>query len=281
MITVVWRMAARSGCLQAAMVFGAVIAAVIALVAPAQALDVDKVQLALRDSGGASCPRNASATVWVHTDGPGTVKVRIHNGSGGKTGIATAQAVKGSGGGYLAKVKNLFTISTDVHIRYRAEVVGLNKFSNWVPFKATCGPQVRTKTKTIGSSGSKPKKASELGKKKPGVRTKSGTTSSSSGSSAKKASSSKPTTKPAGKQATKTAKKSNAKAVCGAPISATRVAALTQATGKGSARAGWEREARKRHPNSWAKWENARNRKQSCTFVGTWNCTVTAQPCAQ
>jgi hypothetical protein len=30
-----------------------------------------------------------------------------------------------------------------------------------------------------------------------------------------------------------------------------------------------------------AKWENVRNRKQSCTFVGTWNCTVTAQPCAQ
>ena len=166
-------------------------------VTPAHALEVDKVQLALKDSGDAACPRNATATVWAHTDGPGPVKVLIRNRSGGAIGIKTAQAVKGSGGNYLATVKNQFTITTGVKIHYRAYIVWQFISSYWVSFYATFFPQVRSTTSTKFSS-SGPMFTKVADNEKPSVRKKiSGTTKSGSGPRMKKAKDVPPATKPA------------------------------------------------------------------------------------
>lgn len=250
-----------------------ILGAAIGYVTPAQALGIDRVQLALADSGGAACPRNATATVWVHTDGPGTVKVLIRNRSGGATGTATAQAVKGSGGRYLATVKNLFTITTGVDIQYRAEVVGSGKASNWVPFAATCGPQVRTTTTTT-KSPSGPKVTKVAGNDKPGVRTTTtGTTESASGPRTKKAKDVPPATKPA-------------------PYKGKDVCHITQIPGhyasgarKSKARERairkWAGEVARVKGKGWNNWTLAKNRYIDCGtgFSTIKKCIAYAVPC--
>jgi hypothetical protein len=66
---------------------------------------------------------------------------------------------------------------------------------------------------------------------------------------------------------------------CGDPVSVTRLAAVTRVGGKATAEAGWALEVRKRYPDGWGNWNNARDRKTSCQFAGTWNCTARARPC--
>lgn len=66
---------------------------------------------------------------------------------------------------------------------------------------------------------------------------------------------------------------------CGDTISATRLAAISRVGGKATAEARWALEVKKRYPNNWGNWKNAKDRKSSCQFAGTWNCTATARPC--
>jgi hypothetical protein len=67
---------------------------------------------------------------------------------------------------------------------------------------------------------------------------------------------------------------------CGDTISVTRLAAVTRVGGKATAEARWAIEVKKRYPSNWGNWRNATDRKTSCQFAGTWNCTATARPCA-
>jgi hypothetical protein len=66
---------------------------------------------------------------------------------------------------------------------------------------------------------------------------------------------------------------------CGDTVSVTRLAALTRVGGKATAEAGWAIEVRKRYADGWGNWNNARDRKTTCQFAGTWNCTARARPC--
>lgn len=68
-------------------------------------------------------------------------------------------------------------------------------------------------------------------------------------------------------------------AQCGDAISSTRLAAVTRKGGSLTAQAGWALAVRKRYPAGWGNWNNAKDRKTSCQFAGTWNCTATARPC--
>ena len=151
------------------LIVGATISFAAASLTSVHALDVSRVQLGVADLGGVACPRDAKVTAWAHTDGPGTVKFIIRNDGGGKTGELSANAVKGPTGNWLATYSQTFKVTTDVSIRYKAEAVGHGKSSNWVNFKATCGPQVRTSKGTATKSGAKPpaKKASDANRPQP------------------------------------------------------------------------------------------------------------------
>jgi hypothetical protein len=243
--------------------------------ASVRALDVSRVELAVVDNGGASCPRDATVTAWAHVDGPGTVEFVIRNDSGGKTGEVAATAVKGPAGNYLATYTRTFKITADVDIKYMAEAVGQGKVSNWVPFKATCGPQVRSGKSTadpLAKKGPAAKPTSEVDKDEP-IRT--GEPSGKDASTGQPAGSGKPAG--GGKP---TAGPGKPVAQCGDKISVTRFAALTQVGGKATAEAGWALEVKKHYPDGWGNWNNANDRNTSCKFAGTWYCTASARPCA-
>lgn len=265
--------------LHAGLIAGAMLS-VAALSAPAHALDVSQVQLAIADSGGASCPRDATVTAYAHTDGPGTVKFVIRNDSGGKTGELSATAVKGPAGNFLATYKQTFKITTDVDIKYMAEAIGHGKISNWVAFKATCGPQVRTKTSTKASDAKPPvKKSSDDG---PQPRTKTSTKKSDAAPPAKKADKDdgKPATKPAsgGKPIPNAGKPV---ADCKPRLSVTRTLAVTRTGGIATAQATWQSTALAAYGAAYSRWSNAKNQSTSCDRKGlTFDCTVAADPCS-
>ncbi|WP_119303981.1 hypothetical protein [Dongia deserti] len=242
-----------------------------------RALDVSKVELAVIDNGGVSCPRDATVTAWAHTNEPGTVKFVIRNDSGGKTGELSAAAVKGPAGNYLATYTQTFKITADVDINYMAEAVGQGKLSDWVSFKATCGPQVRTKKSSAEPPAKKTpaKKTSDVNKDEPTTKGPDAEPPAQQTSTGKPASSGKPTG--AGKP---TAGPGKPVEQCGDAISVTRLAAVTRIGGKATAEAGWAQEVKKHYPDNWGNWNNAKDRNTSCKFAGTWNCTASARPCA-
>jgi len=245
---------------------------------------VDRVQLAVADSGGAACPRDAVLTAWAHTDGPGVVRFVIRNAGGGKTGELKADAVAGAAGTYLATYRHTFKVTTDVDTKYLAEVVGAGQTSNWVPFTATCGPQARSETSATGASSQPPARTAtesraraSLGEPtdgggappartdappaQPAPETKPNSPEDSGGTS-------KPNTSPDGK-------------TCGATISVTRHLAVTRDGGKATALVTWMAAVASKHPDSWKDWDNAKNQSLSCERSGaTWTCTASARPCA-
>lgn len=245
---------------------------------PAQALDVERVQLGVADSGGSSCPRNAKVTAWAHTDGPGTVKFVIRNDSGGKTGALSATAVKGPAGNYIATYSRTFKITTNVDIKYMAEVVGHGKISNWVPFKAKCGPQPR-KNVTTKKSGAKPPARTSADEDRPQPRRTKTTKSSNSKPKARHTSDTKKG-KPASGGSKPNSSGGKPVAACKPMISATRTLAVTRAGGLATARAAWQSTALAAHGAAFARWSNAKNQSSSCSRKGlTFNCTVKARPC--
>jgi hypothetical protein len=250
----------------------------------AGAPEVDRVQLAVADSGGAACPRDAVLTAWAHTNGPGVVRFVIRNEGGGKTGELKADAVAGAAGTYLATYRHTFKVTTDVETKYVAEVVGSGQTSNWVPFTAACGPQARAEASAAGASSQPPARTatesrarSSVGEAtdgggappartgappaQPAPETKPNPSSESGGSS-------KPNTSPDGK-------------TCGATISVTRHLAVTQDGGKATALVTWMAAVASKHPDSWKDWDNAKNQSLGCKRSGaTWTCTASARPCA-
>ena len=243
------------------------------------AFEVSKVELGVADSGGSSCPRDAKITAWAHTDGPGTVKFVIRNDSGGKTGVLSANAVKGPTGNYLATYSHTFKITTDVDIKYMAEVVGHPKISKWVPLKAKCGPQPR-KNVTTSKSGAKPPTRSASDDDGPKPRKTSSTKSSSGGPKAKHISESKNKGKPASGDSKPNSSGGKPVATCKPMISATRTLAATRAGGLASARAAWQSTALAAYGTAYARWSNAKDQSSSCSRKGlTFNCTVKARPC--
>ncbi|HEX7073464.1 MAG TPA: hypothetical protein VF226_05430 [Hyphomicrobiaceae bacterium] len=251
------------------------------------AFEVSKVELGVADSGGSSCPRDAKITAWAHTDGPGTVKFVIRNDSGGKTGVLSANAVKGPTGNYLATYSHTFKITTDVDIKYMAEVVGHPKISKWVPLKAKCGPQPR-KNVTTSKSGAKPPARAVSDDDGPKPRKTTSTKSSGGGPKAKHTSESEDKGKPTsggGKPIPSGGGKpipSGGKpiATCKPMISVTRTLAVTRAGGLATARAAWQSTALAAHGAAYARWSNAKDQSSSCSRKGlTFNCTVKARPC--
>ena len=250
----------------------------LALAQRAGAPDVDRVQLAVTDSGGASCPRDVVLTAWAHTNGPGPVRFVIHNSGGGKTGELKADAVAGAAGTYLATHKHTFKITTDVDIQYRAEAAGTGQSSNWVPFKATCGPRARATTSATGSSGQPPARTPEsrargsLGKPTAGGGAPPATSGKppaepASGSKPNSSGSSKPNTGADGRQ-------------CGKTITVTRYAAVNREAGKASAQVTWMAAVVQDYPDSWKDWNKASNRQLGCERAGAlWTCKASARPC--
>lgn len=244
----------------------------------ARASNVDRVQLAVVDSGGAACPRDATLTAWAHTSGPGTVRFMIHNSGGGKTGELQAQAVPGAAGTYLATYQHTFRVTTDVDTQYMAEAAGSGETSNWVPFVATCGPQARTTTSARGAEAQPPARtASES-------RARASTGAPVAGGGAPPARTTPPATPSAPAASGGTSKPNSSGGddarQCGGTISSTRVGALTRVGGMETAHMGWRVAVASEHPNSWANWDNAREPSLDCRRAGLlWNCTAAARPC--
>lgn len=245
----------------------------------ARASTVDRVQLGVADSGGASCPRDATLTAWAHTSGPGVVRFVIHNRGGGKTGELQAEAVAGAAGTYLATYTHTFRVTTDVDTEYMAEVSGSGQSSNWVPFKATCGPQARSETSARGASAQPPARTA------PSRARESMGEAAAAGGGAPPARTSAPEARPNTPQAPGGTSKPNPSTAdqgkqCGRTISSTRVGAVTRLGGLETALVGWRAAVASEYPNSWGSWDNARDRSQDCERSGLlWNCTLSARPC--
>jgi hypothetical protein len=234
------------------------------LAASASAANVSSVQLGFTDSGSNLCPRIVTMKAWAHTDGPGVVNFVIRNSSGNKTGLMPATAVKGPTGNWLATLTHKIKITTDVDTKYMAEVKGSPKISNWVPLKEAC---LGKAPKTVKGKGPTAKHISETSKGKPsnpGKPIPQGKPIPHS----KPANAGKPI--PQGKPI---AQCSNKK------VSATRIAALTKTGGIGTAWTAWEHGVAKTLGSSYASSHNAKGRKETCTWSGTFNCTVSAYPC--
>lgn len=242
----------------------------------ASASNVDRVQLAVVDSGGASCPRDATLTAWAHTSGPGTVRFMIHNSGGGRTGELQAEAVPGAAGTYLATYTHTFRVTTDVDTQYMAEASGSEQVSNWVPFQATCGPRARTGASARGAGAQPPARTAES-------RARASTGAATAGGGAPPARTTPPATPDAPDQGSGNSKPNsggNGAKQCGSRISSTRVGALTRMGGMETAHMGWRIAVGSEHPNSWAKWDNARESSLDCRRSGLlWNCTAAARPC--
>ncbi|GGA67082.1 hypothetical protein GCM10011521_01480 [Arenimonas soli] len=245
--------------------------------------DVDRVQLAVVDSGGASCPRDAVLTAWAHTNGPGEVRFVIHNSGGGKTGELKADAVAGAAGTYLATYRHTFKITTDVDLRYMAEVSGTGKTSNWVPFKATCGPQARATTSATGASGQPPARTAteSRARESTGKPTAGGgTPPASSKPPAKPASDSKPNSQGESSGSSKPNSGGDDARQCGRKITVTRYAALNREAGKATALVTWMAAVVQDYPDSWKDWNNASDRDLGCKRAGAlWTCSASARPC--
>jgi hypothetical protein len=233
-----------------------------ALAGAASAADVSSVQLGFTDSGSNLCPRIVTMKAWAHTDGPGVVNFVIRNSSGNKTGLMPATAVKGPTGNWLATLTHKIKITTDVDTKYMAEVKGSSKISNWVPLKEAClgqGP------KTVGAKGRTGRHISELDKDqdkgKPANDPKPLPQGKPTGGGKPI-----PDTKPL-------AQCSNKK------VTATRTLAVTKTGGIGTAWTAWEHGVAKTLGQKYASSHNAKNRKESCTWKGTFTCTVSANPC--
>jgi hypothetical protein len=245
---------------------GIAAASLAALAGGASATEVTKVQLGFTDSGRNLCPRIVTMKAWAHTDGPGVVRFVIRNSSGNKSGIMPVAAVKGPAGNWLATLTKKIKITTDVDTKYMAEVKGSPKISNWVPLKEAC---LGKAPKTVGSKGPPAKHVSEVHKDKNEPKSQGG---------------GKPATKPAGngKPANngKPIPQGKPIAQCAdKKITATRVAALTKKGGIGSAWTAWEFAAKKAFGSQYASSHNAKSRKETCTWSGMFNCTVSAIPC--
>lgn len=250
----------------------------------AGAPEVDRVQLAVADSGGAGCPRDAVLTAWAHTNGPGVVRFVIRNEGGGKTGELKADAVAGSAGTYLATYRHTFKVTTDVETKYLAEVVGAGRTSQWVPFSATCGPQARSETSAAGDSSQPPARTASESRARPSLGEPTdggGTPPARTGSPPAKP---VPETKPNPSSDSGGTSKPNASPdgkTCGATISVTRHLAVTRDGGKATAQVTWMAAVASKHPDSWKDWDNATDRSLSCKQSGlTWSCTASARPCA-
>ncbi len=243
---------------------GLAAASLAVLAGSASAADVTSVQLGFTDSGSNLCPRIITLKAWAHTDGPGVVNFVIRNSSGNKTGLMAATAVKGPTGNWIATLTHKFKITTDVDTKYMAEVKGSPKISNWVPLKEAC---LGKAPKTVGVKPKPGKHISELDKDKDQGK-------------GKPLNDPKPLpdVKPTGggkpiPDVKPIAQCSNKK------VSATRTLAVTKTGGIGTAWVAWEHGVAKTLGYKYASSHNAKNRKETCTWKGTFTCTVSANPC--
>jgi len=246
------------------LVSGLAAASLAALAGSASAADVSSVQLGFTDNGGNLCPRIVTLKAWAHTDGPGVVNFVIRNSSGNKTGLMPATAAKGPTGNWIATLTHKFKITTDVDTKYMAEVKGSPKISNWVPLKEACLGKAPT---TVKGKGPPAKHISETNKGKPIPQGK-------PTNAPKPIPQGKPTN--AGKPIPDTkpiAQCSDKK------VTATRMLAVTKAGGIGTAWTAWEHGVAKTLGHKYASSHNAKNRKATCTWAGTYTCTVSANPC--
>lgn len=244
---------------------GLAAASLFAFAGGATAAEVTLVQLGFTDSGSNLCPRIVTMKAWAHTDGPGVVKFVIRNSSGIKTGEMPVNAVKGPAGNWLATLTQKIKITTDVDTKYMAEVKGSPKISNWVPLKEACLGKAPT---IIHRPGPTAKHVSEVNKDKDEPAPQGN---------------GKPATKPAGKPIPQDDQPSKGKPIPAKcleqKIEATRLAALTKKGGIGTAWTAWEHAVKKKFGSKYASSHNAKGRKESCTWSGTFNCTVSAVPC--
>lgn len=250
------------------LVTGIAAAVLAALSGSVSAADVTNVQLGFTDSGSNLCPRIVTMKAWAHTEGPGVVEFVIRNSSGNKSGVMPVAAVKGPAGNWLATLTKQIKITSDVDTKYMAEVKGSPKISNWVPLKEAC---LGKAPKTVGPKGPPAKHISELDKD-----TDKGEPKPNGGG--------KPATKPAGngKPANNSKPIPQGKPIAqcsGKKITATRLSALTKKGGIGSAWTAWEIAAKKAFGSQYASSHNAKSRKETCTWSGMFNCTVSAIPC--
>ena len=246
-------------------------ASLTALAGGALAADISSVQLGFTDSGSNLCPRIVTMKAWAHTDGPGVVNFVIRNSSGNATGLMPATAVKGPAGNWLATLTHKIKITTDVDTKYMAEVKGSPKISNWVPLKEACLGEA---PKTVGVKGPKGKHISELDKDKDKDQDKGKPIPQGGGNDPKPL----PPGKPVG--GGKPIPDSKPIAQCSdKKVTATRTLAVTKTGGIGTAWTAWEHGVAKTMGFKYASSHNAKNRKETCTWKGTFTCTVSANPC--
>ena len=100
-------------------------------------LKVKKVMYGIKTANNNLCPQQALAKGWVYTNKAGSVKVRFRKHDGTVTPYTTINTVKGPAG-HVAEYSKMMLVGTSFDAKYRMEVKGSTKRSNWVPFKVTC-----------------------------------------------------------------------------------------------------------------------------------------------
>lgn len=100
-------------------------------------LKVKKVMYGIKTANNNLCPQQALAKGWVYTNKAGSVKVRFRKHDGTVTPYTTINTVKGPAG-HVAEYSKMMLVGTSFDAKYRMEVKGSSKRSNWVRFKVTC-----------------------------------------------------------------------------------------------------------------------------------------------
>lgn len=254
------------------LIFTAALAGFVFNVAPVQALEVSKVQLGIKVTKYGKCPRTAVLKIWAHTDGPGTVRFRIHGANGSQTGELGATAVAGAASTYLATYSRNITIATNVDTSYQAAETGSHKLSNWVPLKARCGPAPVKAGKHKTSNGNPILGKKKVPKKIPNRSGKKKTSKKIPKRSGKR-----------GKPIGKPINSSNAKPISACKskrISLTSKGAVTKNGGITAAKIAWLLATGVKYGVQWQDLGNSADQRQSCKRRGAlYSCTVSARPC--
>jgi hypothetical protein len=250
--------------LKTGLVAGAAIVAVMAAM-PVQALEVKEVGLSYAASEKIDCPRTITMGVWANTDGPGVVRFVIRKAGGGKSDQIAAQVVK-LPSGYRALHTQVFKIPANTDTQYMAEALGHGKISAWMPLKETCGPQVRTQTRTTGVT---PKPGRHISERDENPKP--------SGGKPLPSGDSKPLPSGGGKPIPGAGDEKPI--LCKSTVTAKRVAAVTRAGGVASAWVAWSVGVEKLHGVQFSSVFDAKEKKSSCTGAVVYSCTVSARPC--
>ena len=102
-------------------------------------LKVKSVQIGITPPSGDDCPATATMGIWIKTNKAGPVTFMVARKGQNVSAPMTINAVKGSGGVYMATYMKNMTIASSIDAQYRALVAdGKGTVSNWSRIQFSC-----------------------------------------------------------------------------------------------------------------------------------------------